>query len=51
MSRAWWTVPGPDGGGLELRQVLSRRLSRPRCWSGYAAGVNGGVDRARGPAS
>src|SRR4029434_4922921 len=21
MSRAWWTVPGPDGGVLELRQV------------------------------
>ena len=43
MSRAWWTVPGPDGGILELRQVAlpspgpAQVLVRVR-----AAGVNRG---------
>src|SRR5215813_473893 len=43
MSRAWWTVPGPDGGVLELRQVAlpspgpAQVLVRVR-----AAGVNRG---------
>jgi hypothetical protein len=43
MSRAWWTVPGPDGGILELRQVdlpspgPAQVLVRVR-----AAGVNRG---------
>lgn len=43
MSRAWWTVPGPDGGVLELRQVdipsprPAQVLVRVR-----AAGVNRG---------
>jgi NADPH2:quinone reductase len=43
MSRAWWTVPGPDGGVLELRQVPipspgpAQVLIRVR-----AAGVNRG---------
>jgi hypothetical protein len=43
MSRAWWTVPGPDGGILELRQVDLRLLGLPRCWYGSALPGSTGV--------